>query len=88
VSSFHNFTKEKISALAGDIIDENLGLESSKILELSEEIDIIINGAATTNFYERYYVFIIVCTINIYSKTEQVPDKMTFEDVSADTMLP
>jgi fatty acyl-CoA reductase len=40
--------------LAGDITDENLGLESSKILELSKEIDIIVNGAAITNFYERY----------------------------------
>jgi hypothetical protein len=57
-------------------------------LELSEEIDIIINRAATTNFYEMYYIFIIVCTINIYSKIEQVLYKMTFERASADTMLP
>ncbi|CAO2173396.1 unnamed protein product [Urochloa humidicola] len=55
-SSFNSFTREKISPLAGDIIDENLGLESSKILNLSAEIDIIVNGAATTNFYERYDV--------------------------------
>jgi len=54
-SSFNSFTKEKISPLAGDIINENLGLESSKIVELSKEIDTIVNGAATTNFYERYY---------------------------------
>ncbi|KAL6847748.1 hypothetical protein ACP4OV_021876 [Aristida adscensionis] len=54
--SFHNFTREKISSLAGDIIDENLGLESSKLLELSKQIDIIVSGAATTNFYERYDV--------------------------------
>jgi len=55
-SSFNSFTKEKISPLAGDIINENLGLESSKIVELSKEIDTIVNGAATTNFYERYDV--------------------------------
>ncbi|CAN6357907.1 unnamed protein product [Urochloa humidicola] len=55
-SSFHSFTREKISPLAGDIINENLGLESSRILKLPAEIDIIINGAATTNFYERYDV--------------------------------
>ncbi|GJN13675.1 hypothetical protein PR202_gb00405 [Eleusine coracana subsp. coracana] len=54
--SFHNFVKEKIQPLAGYIIEENFGLESSKISELSEEIDIIVNGAATTNFYERYDV--------------------------------
>ncbi|GJM87884.1 hypothetical protein PR202_ga03883 [Eleusine coracana subsp. coracana] len=54
--SFHRFLREKISPLAGDIMEENLGLESSKISELSQQIDIIVNGAATTNFYERYDV--------------------------------
>ncbi|XP_052163126.1 alcohol-forming fatty acyl-CoA reductase-like [Oryza glaberrima] len=55
-SNFYSFMKEKISPLAGDIINENLGLESLEILKLSKEIDIIVNGAATTNFYERYDV--------------------------------
>jgi fatty acyl-CoA reductase len=39
--------------VAGDIIHKDLGLNSSQVKQMSEEIDIIINGAATTNFYER-----------------------------------
>lgn len=53
-ADFQSFIKEKISPLAGDIIHENLGLESTQAKQLLEEIDIIVNGAATTNFYERY----------------------------------
>ncbi|TKW34624.1 hypothetical protein SEVIR_2G317800v4 [Setaria viridis] len=55
-ADFQSFIKEKISPLAGDIIHENLGLESTQAKQLLEEIDIIVNGAATTNFYERYDV--------------------------------
>ncbi|TVU10232.1 hypothetical protein EJB05_43746 [Eragrostis curvula] len=54
--NFHSFIKEKVAPLAGDIIHEEFGLDSSKIKQLYEEIDIIINGAAVTNFYERYDV--------------------------------
>ncbi|KAF0900365.1 hypothetical protein E2562_031106 [Oryza meyeriana var. granulata] len=53
---FESFIEEKVCPLAGDIIYENLGLDSAKLTELSKEIDIIVNGAATTNFYERYDV--------------------------------
>nr|BAD31294.1 putative fatty acyl coA reductase [Oryza sativa Japonica Group]BAD31814.1 putative fatty acyl coA reductase [Oryza sativa Japonica Group] len=53
---FESFVEEKVCTLAGDIIYENLGLDSAKLTELSNEIDIIVNGAATTNFYERYDV--------------------------------
>ncbi|CAN6211290.1 unnamed protein product [Urochloa humidicola] len=53
---FHSFIQEKVSSIAGDIIHEDLGLRSSQIKQLSEEIDVIVNGAATTNFYERYDV--------------------------------
>ncbi|RCV12970.1 hypothetical protein SETIT_2G309400v2 [Setaria italica] len=53
---FSSFIQEKISPVAGDIIHEDLGLHRSKVKQLSEEIDIIVNGAAITNFYERYDV--------------------------------
>uniref|UniRef100_A0A0E0LTH3 Fatty acyl-CoA reductase n=1 Tax=Oryza punctata TaxID=4537 RepID=A0A0E0LTH3_ORYPU len=54
---FESFVEEKVCTLAGDIIYENLGLDSAKLTELSNEIDIIVNGAATTNFYERFRNF-------------------------------
>nr|CAB3454262.1 unnamed protein product [Digitaria exilis] len=53
---FRSFIQEKISPVAGDIIHEDLGIESPQVKQLSEEIDIIVNGAAITNFYERYDV--------------------------------
>ncbi|CAN6225438.1 unnamed protein product [Urochloa humidicola] len=55
-ADFQSFVKEKISPLAGDMRHENLGLESTRAKQLFEEIDIVVNGAAITNFYERYDV--------------------------------
>ncbi|RCV30482.1 hypothetical protein SETIT_6G098600v2 [Setaria italica] len=53
---FEDFIQEKVCPLAGDVVYKNLGLDNAKLTELSKEIDIIVNGAATTNFYERYDV--------------------------------
>ena len=52
-NGYNKFMEEKISPIAGDIIYENLGIESSQVENLINEIDIIVNNAATTNFYER-----------------------------------
>ncbi|KAG5602787.1 hypothetical protein H5410_034157, partial [Solanum commersonii] len=47
--------EEKVFAISGDISYENLGIKNSKLREeMHKEIDIIINSAAVTNFYERY----------------------------------
>ncbi|CAM0879225.1 unnamed protein product [Alopecurus aequalis] len=53
---FDNFIDEKICPLVGDIMYEDFGLGISKHAELSEHIDVIVNSAATTNFFERYDV--------------------------------
>jgi fatty acyl-CoA reductase len=50
---FELFVDEKIVPLAGDVIFENMGLDAPMLEELAKEVDIIVNGAATTNFYER-----------------------------------
>ncbi|KAL6838391.1 hypothetical protein ACP4OV_031797 [Aristida adscensionis] len=55
-NGFEDFIEEKVCPLAGDIIYEKLGLCNTELIELSKQVDIIINGAATTNFYERYDV--------------------------------
>ncbi|CAM0879224.1 unnamed protein product [Alopecurus aequalis] len=53
---FDSFIDEKICPLAGDIMYEDFGLDTAKLTELCGDIDVIVNGAATTNFYERYDV--------------------------------
>ena len=50
---FDDFLEEKICPLAGDIMYENFGLDTGNLRELYKDIDIIVNGAATTNFSER-----------------------------------
>ena len=54
---FDNFINEKICPLVGDIMYKDFGQDIAKLTALSEEIDVIVNGAATTNFYERFEVF-------------------------------
>lgn len=58
--------QEKIVPVPGDISVVNLGLKDSDLLQrMWNEIDLIINIAATTNFDERYYQTIdnIICSI-------------------------
>ncbi|XP_037450093.1 probable fatty acyl-CoA reductase 4 [Triticum dicoccoides] len=55
-SGFDAFIAEKVVALAGDVRHEGFGVEAETLheLRLTDELNIIINSAATTNFYERY----------------------------------
>ncbi|KAG2580683.1 fatty acyl-CoA reductase 1-like [Panicum virgatum] len=62
---FQQFVEEKVVALAGDIIYENLGLETPMLEALAKEIDVIVNIAATTNFYGRYDVSLDVNVMGV-----------------------
>ena len=53
-TDFGSFISEKVVAVAGDVSLANLGLNEENVeKEISKEIDIIVNVAATTNFDER-----------------------------------
>ncbi|CAL5000301.1 unnamed protein product [Urochloa decumbens] len=62
---FQQFVEEKVVALAGDIIHHNLGLETPMLDALAKEIDVIVNIAATTNFYGRYDVSLDVNVMGV-----------------------
>lgn len=49
-ADFDSFISEKVVALPGDVTSENLGVKDLKVYN---EIQIIFNCAATTNFDER-----------------------------------
>lgn len=49
---FDSFISEKVTAIAGDVAVENLGLKDEN-LDMFQEIDLIINFAATTKFDDR-----------------------------------
>ncbi|VAH96080.1 unnamed protein product [Triticum turgidum subsp. durum] len=54
LAGFQKLIKEKIVPLTGDVGSHNFRLDNSRVDDLCEEIDIIIHGAATSSFYERY----------------------------------
>ncbi|XP_066393937.1 fatty acyl-CoA reductase 1-like [Miscanthus floridulus] len=62
---FQSFIEEKVVPLAGDIIHENLGVEGPPLSQMTQELSVIVNGAATTNFYERYDVALDVNVMGV-----------------------
>lgn len=55
--NFSSFISEKTTLVPGDISHENLGIKDSNLVqEMWNEVDVVINLAATTNFVERYDV--------------------------------
>ncbi|CAL9130176.1 unnamed protein product [Musa textilis] len=54
---FHSFVTSKLVPLAGDIVQEDLGIHDSDLRRnLWKEVQVVLNVAATTNFDERYDV--------------------------------
>ncbi|KAK1601192.1 hypothetical protein QYE76_016776 [Lolium multiflorum] len=64
---FDSFIGEKLMALAGDVMREGFGVDSNTLKEfrVADELNVIINGAATTNFYERYDVALDVNVMGV-----------------------
>ncbi|KAH6836681.1 hypothetical protein C2S53_007338 [Perilla frutescens var. hirtella] len=55
--NFNSIISSKVIPVSGDVAYENLGVIDSKLREeMWQEIDIIVNSAATTKFDERYDV--------------------------------
>ncbi|XP_004291622.1 PREDICTED: fatty acyl-CoA reductase 3-like [Fragaria vesca subsp. vesca] len=61
-ADFDSFISEKVVALPGDVTSENLGVKDLKVYN---EIQIIFNCAATTNFDERYDIALDVNTFGV-----------------------
>ncbi|PWZ26147.1 Fatty acyl-CoA reductase 1 [Zea mays] len=62
---FQQFVEAKVVALAGDIVYDGLGLEAAVLDALAKDVDVIVNIAATTNFYERYDVSLDVNVLGV-----------------------
>ncbi|KAJ7947970.1 Fatty acyl-CoA reductase [Quillaja saponaria] len=64
--NFISFISEKTSLVPGDISQEDLGVKDSNLRdEIRNQIDVIINLAATTNFDERYDVALGINTFAV-----------------------
>ena len=53
-ANLESYVFERVTPISGDICDVNLGIKDSILREeMWNEIDIVLNSAATTNFDER-----------------------------------
>ena len=52
-ANFDSFISNKIIAVAGDVSLEKLGIENDYLRKMLEEIEIVVNFAAITEFDER-----------------------------------
>ncbi|XP_044482112.1 fatty acyl-CoA reductase 3-like [Mangifera indica] len=63
-TNLNSIISEKITLVGGDISMEDLGLKDSNLREeMLNELDVVINLAATTNFDERYDVALGINTL-------------------------
>ncbi|KAK2430392.1 putative fatty acyl-CoA reductase [Trifolium repens] len=61
---FDSFISEKVMAIAGDIAVENLGLKDENLKNtMFQEIDLIVNSAASTYLNERFDISMGVNTM-------------------------
>ncbi|XP_072979734.1 probable fatty acyl-CoA reductase 4 [Typha angustifolia] len=64
--NFSSFFWDKVHPVAGDISSENLGINDGKLREfLWDEIDVIVNSAATTSFIDRYDTALSINTFGV-----------------------
>ncbi|KAF3455096.1 hypothetical protein FNV43_RR05544 [Rhamnella rubrinervis] len=65
-ANFDSLIKEKVVAVPGDIKYENLGVQDFNLREeMFRSIDVIVNSAATTDFYDRYDVSLDINTLGV-----------------------
>ncbi|VAH96108.1 unnamed protein product [Triticum turgidum subsp. durum] len=66
-AGFDAFVADKVVGLAGDVMREGFGVDPATLreLRLADELNVIVNGAATTNFYERYDVALDVNVVGV-----------------------
>lgn len=62
-ADFPRLIGAKITAVEGDMSQPNLGMAADVYQRLQQEVDIIVNSAATTSFDERYDVAVRLNTL-------------------------
>lgn len=53
---YMEFMSRKLTAVAGNISRENLGMSPEMMAEIRGKVDVVINSAATTTFDERHKI--------------------------------
>ena len=51
--NYEDFMSRKLTAVSGTISSDGLGISNDTAKEISKNVDVIVNSAATTTFDER-----------------------------------
>lgn len=51
--SYETFMLSKLIPVVGNICDSDLGLDEASMSMIAQDVDVIVNSAANTNFHER-----------------------------------
>uniref|UniRef100_A0A7N0VJJ0 Fatty acyl-CoA reductase n=1 Tax=Kalanchoe fedtschenkoi TaxID=63787 RepID=A0A7N0VJJ0_KALFE len=54
--SYQNFMMNKLVPVVGNVCEANLGMDADVAAEMANEVEVIVNSAASTRFDERYDV--------------------------------
>ncbi|XP_021860839.1 fatty acyl-CoA reductase 2, chloroplastic isoform X2 [Spinacia oleracea] len=60
--SYETFMLSKLIPVVGNICESNIGLDEASTSMIAEDVDVIVNSAANTNFHERYDVAVDINT--------------------------
>ncbi|KAL2895669.1 Fatty acyl-CoA reductase 2 [Bienertia sinuspersici] len=60
--SYETFMLSKLIPVVGNICESDIGLDEASTSMIAEDVDVIVNSAANTNFHERYDVAIDINT--------------------------
>jgi len=52
--SYEAFMLSKLIPLAGNVCEPDLGIDENSAGMIAEDVDVIVNSAANTNFHERF----------------------------------
>jgi len=75
--AFEQLISEKVTAVAGNIGEEMLGMSPDVVEQVAASCNVLINSAATTSFDERYDTAININTLgprNLLSVAKKCPD--------------
>ncbi|KAK4421923.1 Fatty acyl-CoA reductase 2 [Sesamum alatum] len=62
-TSYEEFVREKLIPVVGNICEPNLGMDAYYAHTIMEEVDVIVESAASTNLHDRYD-FLLAANVN------------------------
>ena len=64
-STYEEYVKSKLIPVVGNICEPNLGMDINSANKIMEEVDVIVQSAASTTFFDRLLTYIQIFLIKL-----------------------